>query len=186
MIWLILGFIAFVIATICIFCNKWNDLGEKFLYSLLALSISLPITVLVLFVSSAIVSCYAEIDYNVVSDTKIIALKDNQNVSGNFYIMGGYVDEDLYYYYATETKFGYKTEKIKANMAYIKYTDDETHIEKCKGEFANDSTNLWGFPICEDRYIIYVNSKQGYLFFERSTNLSDNVIGRWLVKIKFA
>jgi hypothetical protein len=90
-----------------------------------------------------------------VSDTKIIALKDNQNVSGSFYIMGGYVDEDLYYYYATETEFGYKTEKVKADNAYIKYTDGETHIEKYVGEFANDSANFWGFPMCDNRYIIY-------------------------------
>lgn len=42
----------------------------------------------------------------VVSDTKIVALKDNQNISGNYYLLSGYVDEDLYYYYATETEFG--------------------------------------------------------------------------------
>lgn len=69
--------------------------------------------------------------------------------------MGGYVDEDLYYYYATETEFGYKTEKVKANNAYIKYADGETHIERYVGEFANEKNNLWGFPICDDRYIIY-------------------------------
>ena len=35
-----------------------------------------------------------------------------------------------------------------------------------------------------DRYTIHVNSKQSYLFFERSTNLSGNVIGRWFVERK--
>lgn len=155
MIWLILGFIGFVVSVICIFCNSWYDLGEKFLTSFLALLLSLLITIIVLFFASGIVSCFAEIDYNMVSDTKIIALKDNQNVSENFYIMGGYVDEDLYYYYAIETEFGYKTEKVKADNAYIKYTNGETHIEKYVGEFANDSANLWGFPMCDNRYIIY-------------------------------
>ena len=32
-----------------------------------------------------------------------------------------------------------------------------------------------------DRYRIYVNGQQSYLFFERSPNLSGNNIGRWFV-----
>ena len=35
-----------------------------------------------------------------------------------------------------------------------------------------------------DRYTIHVNGRQSYLFFERSTNLSGNVIGRWFVERK--
>jgi len=33
-----------------------------------------------------------------------------------------------------------------------------------------------------DRYTILVNGKQSYLFFERSTNLTGNIIGRWFVE----
>ena len=35
-----------------------------------------------------------------------------------------------------------------------------------------------------DRYTIHINGRQSYLFFERSTNLSGNVIGRWFVERK--
>ena len=35
-----------------------------------------------------------------------------------------------------------------------------------------------------DRYEISINGHQSYLFFERSTNLSGNVIGRWFVERK--
>ena len=35
-----------------------------------------------------------------------------------------------------------------------------------------------------DRYTIHVNGRQSYLLFERSTNLSGNVIGRWFVERK--
>ena len=35
-----------------------------------------------------------------------------------------------------------------------------------------------------DRYTIWINGQQSYLFFERSTNLSGNVIGRWFVERK--
>lgn len=37
-----------------------------------------------------------------------------------------------------------------------------------------------------DRYTIIINGKQSYLFFERSTNLSGNVIGRWFVERRTA
>ena len=33
-----------------------------------------------------------------------------------------------------------------------------------------------------DRYTISVQGRQSYLFFERSTNLSGRVIGRWFVE----
>ena len=35
-----------------------------------------------------------------------------------------------------------------------------------------------------DRYEIYINGRQSYLFFERSADLSGHVIGRWFVERK--
>lgn len=35
-----------------------------------------------------------------------------------------------------------------------------------------------------DRYTIKVGGKQTYLYFERSANLSGNIIGRWFVERK--
>ena len=35
-----------------------------------------------------------------------------------------------------------------------------------------------------DRYTIIIKGKQSYLFFERSTNLTGNYIGRWFVERK--
>jgi len=37
-----------------------------------------------------------------------------------------------------------------------------------------------------DRYKIRVNGKESYLFFERSTNLTGNNIGRWFVERRTA
>ncbi len=155
MIWFIIGLIVDIAIIIYICCDDFNDLGDKFLLSFLTILLSSLLSFVVFLAVSAITSGCAEIKYNIESDTKIIALKDNQNTSGSFYIMGGYVGEDLYYYYATETEFGYKTEKIKANNVYIKYTDGETHIEKYDGDFANDSLLLLGGCICDDKYVIY-------------------------------
>ena len=33
-----------------------------------------------------------------------------------------------------------------------------------------------------DRYTVWVNGQQSYMFFERSINLTGNVIGRWFVE----
>lgn len=35
-----------------------------------------------------------------------------------------------------------------------------------------------------DRYTIWINGKQSYVFFERSTELTGNHIGRWFVERK--
>lgn len=155
MIWFIIGLVVAVVIIVSICCDDWNDLGEKIGYSVVTLLASFVFSLMVLLIASGVVTCCAEIEYNIASDTKIIALKDNQNISGNFYIMGGYINEDLYYYYATETDFGYKTEKIKADNVYIKYTDGETHIERYDAEFTSNIANLFGFPMCDNRYIIY-------------------------------
>lgn len=156
MIWLISGFIIAVIVIICgcIFF-EWDSIGEKIANSVLTLITSFAISVLVAIFINIIITPFSEIEYSVISDTKIIALKDNQNISGSFYLLGGYADEDLYYYYAIETEFGYTTEKIKAENVYIKYTNDEPHIEEHQGSFANKKNNLWAFPLCSNKYIIY-------------------------------
>ena len=35
-----------------------------------------------------------------------------------------------------------------------------------------------------DRYTVWINGRQSYLFFERSTDLTGNNIGRWFVERK--
>lgn len=155
MFWIIAGCIAIVLAIIFTCCEDLLDLGEKIGFAFMWVIVVVFATFLLLALSSKIASSCAEAEYKLESDTKIVALKDNQNISGNFYIMGGYVDEDLYYYYAVETQFGYKTEKVKASNAYIKYTDDEPHIEKYTGDFAKSGMYFWGIPMYDDRYVIY-------------------------------
>lgn len=155
MIWIIIGFVVFIALIIYTFSDGCWDLFEKFLVSFMTLVATFFLSFIVLLLGSACTSAVAEVEYEMISDTQIIALKDNQNVSGNFYIMGGYVDEDLYYYYATETEFGYKTEKVKSENVYIKYTDGETHIEKYKPKFVNEFAYLFGFPMQLSRHIIY-------------------------------
>lgn len=156
MIWFIIGFIVAVIIIIYGCCTEWYGFWTKIGCSVMSLLLCLLIGAFGCIITSRIIGVCTDIEYNnMVSDKKIIALKDNQGINGSFYIMGGYVDEDLYYYYAVETELGYKTEKIKADNVYIKYTDSEAHIEEYTGDFANKNLYLWGVPIYDNRYIVY-------------------------------
>ena len=157
MIWFIIGFIVLVGWIIYDIVDGFYNYNwwSHILWFIPKSIVSIFGSILVFLLATITIGSCAKVDYNKVSDTKIIALKDNQNISGSFYIMGGYVDEDLYYYYATETEFGYKTEKIKADNAYIKYTDGETHVEEYEAQFVNDYVYLFAVPTCSNRYIIY-------------------------------
>lgn len=156
MIWLIIGIIAMAIIIIYIWIEEsWAGVGDCIMLSLVTLVMGSLITLLILVFSSGAVSSGDVFEFEQVEDTPIIALKDNQNTEGHFYLTGGYVNEGLYYYYAIETEFGYKTEKVKADNAYIKYTNEQPHIERYEGDFADAWRYLWGFPVCIDRYIIY-------------------------------
>jgi len=88
--------------------------------------------------------------------TKIIALKDNQNTSGHFYLMGGYVDSDLYYYYAKTTPYGYKTDKVKADECFVVYTDENPHIDTYEAvKFYDWWRYIYAIPV-HVHYVIFV------------------------------
>jgi hypothetical protein len=154
MIWCIIGLTVLIVLIVKLWVDDWWDLDEKIGFSLAYIIVTFLATFLVWFGVSGVMSICTDLEYVKDFDTQIIALKDNQNVNGRFYIMGGYVDEELYYYYAKETEFGYKTEKIEASKAYIKYTDEKPHIERYTAEFPKDFLHVFGNPIGE-RYVIY-------------------------------
>lgn len=156
MFWIILGIIA-IIGFSIYYCidNSWAGFDDcAFIVFVISLFGSMT-TILLVLISSGIMSGNVEFEYTKIEETNIIALKDNIGMEGHFYITGGYVGSELYYYYATETEFGYKTEKVKAELVYIKETNETPRIERYKGDFANSRNELWGIPLCNDRYIIY-------------------------------
>ena len=157
MFWFVLGFIGFMVVLIFIVRNSWEDLRSKIELSVAGFILSMCFSFLLFIAASIIMSYFAQMDYTMVSDVKITALKDNQNVTGNYYIVSGCTNEDLYYYYATETELGYKVKKVSALNTYIKYadTDGETHIEKYEPRFANDVVNWFAFPKTDCKYTIY-------------------------------
>lgn len=56
---------------------------------------------------------------------KIVAAKDNITIEGHFFIGGGTIDGDMYYFYYTQSSYGYyESHKIKAKHTRI-YEDEE-------------------------------------------------------------
>ena len=59
------------------------------------------------------------------STEHIIALNDSTGVNGRAGFLGsGYVEDELYYYYMTDTKEGLQAKKIKAEDTYVRYSDE--------------------------------------------------------------
>lgn len=118
--------LAVVITAYYLFSDKEYVIG-------IFLSVLAGVTVFLLFgtICTAISSAVKDESMNIelVESQNIIALKDSQNIDGQFYLMGGYVKDDLYYYYAKETEFGYKCDKVKASDSFVIYTDGQPKIE---------------------------------------------------------
>lgn len=157
MIWFVLGFFGFMVWLIWFIKEEWgwSDWFDRIFFPFVGILISFVISVLCFLFSSIFVSEFAEVNYTKTKDIEIMALKDNQNANGNFFVMGGYIDEDLYYYYAKKTELGYKTEKVKAENSYIKYTNDKPHIETYKAEFKSNAAYVFAMCMTDNRYIIY-------------------------------
>lgn len=60
----------------------------------------------------------------------IVALSDNNLLSGRFYLRGGYINDDLYYQYLVElSSGGMVSNKISAKTATIYYDNNNTRVE---------------------------------------------------------
>ena len=53
-------------------------------------------------------------------------------------------------------------------------------IERVKGPVPAAAQKCGG---CGDRYTIYIEGKERYLYFERSSELVGNHLGRWFVEV---
>lgn len=117
------------------------------------------ISLFFLGVTSAISGSFADnIEYTKTQEINIIALKDNQNIQGSYFLFSGYEKEKLYYYYSAETEYWYKVNKIDASNTYIKYSNEQPKIKIYSPEFTNSIVKFFALtPMFNDsRYIIYV------------------------------
>ena len=102
--------IIFIIGIIYAIYEKDLDYaGIGFLIGLVTL---VPVFILVAAVSETLpndVKIYEE------EEVPIVALEDNFNLNGHFFLASGITAEDAYYYYMTKTEEGYKVQKVIAS-----------------------------------------------------------------------
>lgn len=111
---------------------SFSDIGEYFICALVALTMSLLALMFIIAASSCINddNLLFEKQY----DKEIVALKDNGNAGGRFFLGSGYIDNDMMFYYVTNEHGAYKINKIKAGEATIIYSEDSPRIEKYSAE----------------------------------------------------
>lgn len=111
------GMIFFFLLTVGISIFIIKDTGEYFASIFGSIVISLAI----LF----IFACFGDIGIKREKDTKfkltyISSLSVNSNISGSFCLGSGNIGETNYYYYVSNSEFGYKISKIETDNVYIK------------------------------------------------------------------
>ena len=124
---LIVGALIFIGGILYAIISEYGDFFDV----LMGLLIATMVTFLLLFISITVgIEFPADEIYNV-EETPIVALKDNSGSTGHFFLGGGYVKSDLYYYYFTENDDkGKEFHKIDADETII-YDDEKNnpHIE---------------------------------------------------------
>lgn len=94
--------------------------------------------------------------YEKSSTEHIIALNDSTGVNGRAGFLGsGYVEDELYYYYMTDTKEGFQTKKIKAEDTYVRYSDEPIVETYTATNFKNKLLWLIALPI-NSYHIVYI------------------------------
>lgn len=90
------------------------------------------------------------------STEHIIALNDSTGVNGRAGFLGsGYVEDELYYYYMTDTKEGFQAKKIKAEGTYVRYSDEPIVETYAATNFKNKFLWLIALPI-NSFHIVYI------------------------------
>lgn len=111
----------------------------------------------------AIVSLPSYIDFErtevKVEDTEIVALKDNTNAEGSFFLGTGSVSGVDYYYYMEDGIKGLSVSKVPVESSHIKEVEDGEHkLETYKLEMKSAFAEWFYDAITEDRheYIFHV------------------------------
>lgn len=135
MIWIIIGILVGITIAIIDIIKE----GYEFTRPTQIITLCILISMLPLVTCSSICSLCCENDYVKVNEIEISALKDNNNMSGNFFIGIGYIDEEMNYYYVENTEKGKIVKKIDANNVYIvEDNEEQPRIEEYKAQFKNE------------------------------------------------
>lgn len=104
--------------------------GEGFLESFICTFIGIVLVGFILFCSCKLEKATWEYDTEPWYSEKIVAMSDNNLVSGRAYSRRCYIDEELYYQYMEELKNGgYQADKVKASITTIYYDNENPRVD---------------------------------------------------------
>lgn len=137
---LICGLILIIVFTVITIKDDDYDLGAFFISLLVGLLGFLVGAFLSLLITAGAQNV-AEMQTIETEKTEIVALADSSAIEGTRYLTGGYIDEELVYYYMYQDgNKGFTQDKIDADNCYIKYIDKDekpyllTEIKKPKSK----------------------------------------------------
>lgn len=153
MIWIILG----VVGGIALGVYLAHDLECSWVSgSIFAITMGI-LGLIAGFIGTAFTTAIAETEADktwvTVEETAIYSLADNLVAEGDFFLGTGNVEGELHYYYVAESDLGYTVERVGADATYIKYTDENPHIEKQESIYTNWFIRHMTCP--STRYIIH-------------------------------
>lgn len=145
----------------CIICEKVRGY-EYFEDTLSSFGLSFIVWAVV-FIGGSLYMHSSEKEMEFSHKINITALKDNSNIEGSGYYLGGRnINEQQYYYFMMNTSKGERMFKVKTNKAYINEGDYEPHVmvydEVLKGKIAR---LIWGSKVYDDEaeFVFYVPNK---------------------------
>lgn len=124
---------------------------------ILGLIASLLISGLILVMSSLFIN-KSNYTYELTNREEIVALQDSTGGAVRHGFMGSaYINNSLYYYYMTDTEYGYKSGKIDAGNTYVRYCEDGKPIVETYSAsgFTDKWHYLFAFPM-DIYYIAYI------------------------------
>jgi len=153
--------------------RRWSNVLSIIFYSIVGVVISSIIGMLV----ALFVGVFCQKEYSVYDTFDIVAIKDGNQINGNFIIGSGTIDNVMYYNFYKKVNDNivhdqndtvyFINGKIKSDDAIIKYTEYQPRIDKLRRKFVNKKCDLWGMTRRGEKYVIYVpkwSIKYEYIF----------------------
>lgn len=173
MIYLIIGTTIGAIIGFLQFCDKNETLIERLALLISKTILGLGCGIAVLITIGLIIGCFLPTKYVTTKTTNILALKDNTETSGSFFLGCGTVEGETVYKYVVETKDGKQVKEIKDDNSatiYIREYEGKQKIEYKELEFVNKN-NYWFACLFDKKSKIIFYIPKGSVTNEFNINL---------------
>ena len=163
---LIIIFIAGIALSIALAIYEYD--GVAFWFGLM---ITIIVSLFYMLFGALIGSCFEANEVTEVEEIPIVALSDNNNIEGCFFLGTGYVDSETYYYYLTENEDGGKKfAKIKADNAIL--YDNEKENPRVEITHARSSSWIANFFFITDQDIYSIYIPEGSIKYNFNVDLN--------------